>query len=144
MLIPDWWRGKRSSFDNDLEIIGVAATNVPAKPLRSEGIRSILALRRFSCRTFSCRRSAGVSVQLALAGGRDSCRVYRGFMFLNSCARRFLKWCKNFWSGWWWCSRKQRRSTRVQQPAFREMPNYTHRVPGKSGESARVGFNSVG
>ena len=37
MVIRDWCRGKRSSYDNDLEISGVAATNV----LRSEGTRCI-------------------------------------------------------------------------------------------------------
>ena len=67
---------------------------------------AILALRRFSCRTFSCGRSAGLSVQLAVARGRDSCRV-----FLNSYARCFfLDGAKPCWAGWRWCSRKQRRS----------------------------------
>ena len=98
MVIRNWCRGKRTSYDNDLEISDVAATNVPAKPLRNEGIRCIM-LSHGSRSYPGIETAAGLSVavaqqespvQLALAGGRDSCRVYRGYMFLDSYAGCFL------------------------------------------------------
>ena len=86
--------------------IGVAVTNAPAKPLRREGIRCMKLSRGLrsnpGIETISAAglsvavAQAGVSVQLALAGGRDSCRVYRWYTLLNFHARVFFLSVPNF------------------------------------------------
>ena len=84
--------------------IGVDATNVPRKPLRREGIRCIKLSRGLrsnpGVETISAAglsvavAQAGDSVQLALAGGRDSCRVYQWYTLLNFHARVFFCLCQ--------------------------------------------------
>ena len=118
--------------------IGVAATNVPARPLRREGIRCMklsrglrsypgigtVQLQDFQLPSLSrSLSSTGLGRRTRLVQSPSRRRV------LNSYARCFLDGAKPGWSGWRWCSRKQRRSNEgaTSQPS-KSCPANTHQV----------------